>query len=301
MTQILPKAKLATQIEAGNLQNLTKLKGQAGAHKTVIPTEKKQEFAKAARGFESMFMNMMYKEMKKNVKFGEDGGGDGGFGADTLEGFTDMAFTDQLSNNGSGIGIAESIFKQLTGESLNDLKPKSKMQKEAIEKIGAKINQIMPNANSNYNKATPIGDSFIERLSDRIGNYKDMISSASSKYGVPTSLINAVIGAESAGKNEAVSKAGAKGLMQLMDGTAKDLGVSNSFDPKQNIEAGTKYLSQLLNKYDGNIDLTLAAYNSGPGNVDKYNGIPPFNETQSYIKRVKRYEQLLQADLTSQF
>lgn len=118
---------------------------------------------------------------------------------------------------------------------------------------------------------------------------EDIFVKASEKYDVPLNLLKAVAMQESTFKTDAVSKSGAQGLMQLMPATAKELGVKDSFDPEQNVMGGAKYLSQMLKKYDGNVKLSLAAYNAGSNNVAKYGGIPPFKETQDYVVKVTKY------------
>lgn len=116
-----------------------------------------------------------------------------------------------------------------------------------------------------------------------------IFSDAAEKYHVPLNLLKAVAKAESGFQADAVSSCGAEGIMQLMPSTASALGVSNAFDPEQNIMGGAKYLGQLLQSYGGNAKLSLAAYNAGSGNVKKYGGIPPFRETQNYVQKVLRY------------
>lgn len=112
---------------------------------------------------------------------------------------------------------------------------------------------------------------------------------AADRYGVDANLLKAIGKAESGFNSSIVSSAGAIGVMQLMPGTARSLGVKDPYDAQQNIMGGAKYISQLLNQYDGNVRLALAAYNAGPGNVAKYGGVPPFRETQNYVNRVLGY------------
>lgn len=120
---------------------------------------------------------------------------------------------------------------------------------------------------------------------------------AAAIYQIPANLLKAIGKAESGFDASAVSPAGAQGVMQLMPATAEALGVSDPFDARSNIMGGAKYISDLLRRYDGDIDLALAAYNAGSGNVAKYGGVPPFEETRNYIKRIREY---MGTDLTAE-
>ena len=118
-------------------------------------------------------------------------------------------------------------------------------------------------------------------------DYETLIQKYAAQNNVQPSLVRAVIQTESGSNPRSVSSAGAMGLMQLMPENVKEAGVTDPFDPEQNIAAGTKQLSGLLSLYHGDLDLALAGYNAGPGNVRKYGGVPPFTETRNYIQRVK--------------
>jgi len=129
--------------------------------------------------------------------------------------------------------------------------------------------------------------------------YRDEIAAAAREFGVEEAVVRAVIHAESAFNPMALSHAGAQGLMQLMPATAQRFGVSDSFDARQNIRGGTQYLAWLLKRYNGDLTLAAAGYNAGEGAVDRYNGVPPYSETQRYVQRVgvlaERYRGVLAA------
>ena len=118
------------------------------------------------------------------------------------------------------------------------------------------------------------------------GSIKQMLVDAAEKHGVDSKLVLALANAESGYRSDAVSSAGAVGVMQLMPDTARGLGITDSFDAKQNIDGGVRYLKQMLNMFGGDTTKALAAYNAGPGAVQKYGGIPPYSETQAYVKNI---------------
>lgn len=128
--------------------------------------------------------------------------------------------------------------------------------------------------------------SVLPSYSKNKNSFDSIIRQAAQTHGVSEGLIKAVMHTESGFNSNAKSPVGAQGLMQLMPATARRFNVSNSYDPQQNIYGGAKYLSWLMKRFNGNTNLALAAYNAGEGNVDKYGGIPPFRETQDYVRRV---------------
>ena len=126
-------------------------------------------------------------------------------------------------------------------------------------------------------------------LDARLRSYEDLIVKYADQQGVEPALVKAVMRVESCFDHRAVSRVGARGLMQLMPGTAADMGVSDSFDPAQNIRGGVTYLRLMLDRFGNNQKLALAAYNAGPGAVTKHQGVPPFKETQAYVEKVRSH------------
>ncbi|MDD6207056.1 MAG: lytic transglycosylase domain-containing protein [Clostridiales bacterium] len=125
--------------------------------------------------------------------------------------------------------------------------------------------------------------------SDSVTKYDSIFEKAAKTYQLPVSLLKAVAKQESNFNPSCVSSSGAMGMMQLMPKTAEGLGVTDPFAPEQNIMGGAKYLASMMERYHNDVSLALAAYNAGPGNVDKYGGIPPFEETKQYVKKVLKY------------
>lgn len=234
-----------------------------------------EQLHKACKNFEAIFVQRMFNEMLKTTKFKEQfGKGSGG------EFFGEM-FIQEISENisqNSSIGLAEQMYQQMTYR-----EPDARMSLERLKALDA----------NNY-----FEDRYKEIVKDKVDSGVDLkkalfspgldkiIETEAEIQQVDSALVKAVVLHGSAGNPDAVSPVGAKGLMQLMDGTAKELGVENSFDIVENLRGGIKYLKQQLKTFDNDLDLALAAYNAGPGNVKKYEGIPPFKETENYVKKI---------------
>ncbi len=237
---------------------------------------KKRKLAKASIDFESLLTQMMLKSMTKSTNglFGKDG-----YGSDIYNSLFETEISKYMSRTKS-LGIAPMIYKKITGEDLD-------VEKFEFENSVQGMGEVLDREKVNNSEKPVVKPTEVSLK--RLKSIEQIINQAAEKYGVNKSVVKSIILAESAGKHDAVSKANAKGLMQLMEPTAKELGVKNIFDPEENVNGGTKYFSQLLGKFDGNIELALAAYNAGPDSVKKYNGIPPYKETINYVNRIKNY------------
>jgi len=251
---------LEGQLQTNNLEKLNRASENLNAND-------KDKALKAAIDFEAMMIKQMLGTMSKSLE------GEGFFGTQPGADFYNDMFINEVSKvmaNRQSFGIAEQILKQVNPDAIENLKTHRPTDRPGH----------VPLSRSNATKG--------RTLMCRLESYDAIIEKASQTYGVDKNIIMAVIAQESYGNPNAVSSAGAKGLMQLMDGTAKQLGVHNSFNPVENIMGGTRYLKEMSDRY-GSIELALAAYNAGPGNVEKYGGIPPFKETQNYVRKVQEF------------
>jgi len=213
---------------------------------------------KVAQEFEALFVHQMLKSMRNTVPQDEEM-------SSGRRIFTEM-LDEQIANTASrtgNFGLAQMIYKELAG------------------KDATSPQKIMAAQNAYNGQFTKASEKQIEAW----------IAEASTVMNLDKNLIKAVIQQESAGNSLARSEKGAKGLMQLMDSTAKEMGVINPYNGRQNIMGGTKYLKQLLAQFNGDESKALAAYNAGPSRVEQYDGIPPFKETQDYVKNVLQYKE----------
>lgn len=250
-----------------------------------IDAEKKRLF-KAAKELESLFLNQLLKTMRQTIPKSEMSEGFGlgeGLGKDV---YTSM-FDQELAMKMAGVGdrsMASQLYKslekvlerQFDGNGID----KVNLNKTLPQRSYLKVKTEEPES-IRISKTPPIAS----EVQVSKGEYDSIIKRVAKKYKLNPMLVSAVIKAESNGDPKAVSTAGAKGLMQLIDSTASDMGVQDVFDPHENIEGGTKYLRKMINRF-GDIKKALAAYNAGPETVKRYEGVPPYRETKNYVEKV---------------
>jgi len=190
--------------------------------------------------------------------------------------------SNQLSSQNSiDSNVQQSEFKAILDAKIDENQPIEKAQKiEKIEEISPLDEEIKLLEKEAINLKSKID---LKAQSEQI---EEIVQTFADKYDIDSNFIKAIIKQESGFNPKATSKKGAMGLMQLMPETAKSLGVINAYNPWENVEGGVKYLKDLMDKYDNNRELALAAYNAGPNAVKKYGGIPPYKETQNYVNNI---------------
>lgn len=272
---------------ATNATTLTKSKGDA-------LEQRKLKLRHATEEFESFFTLQMLQSMRKTIPKSELS--KGGLGQEIYTSMFDEELAKVMAGQSQG-SLSDILYNSLVKsiESEGVTRP-DKMPTEIPDRVRnfQPAQDIPPRSGlQSHQKDTEATGFAIQPISNRtihsdpiLEKFGEIIDRASRRFNLPPRLIYSVIKAESAGKADAVSHKGARGLMQLTDSTASDMGVTDSLNPTQNIMGGAKYLRKLMDRYDGDLKVALAAYNAGPGNVSKYNGVPPFPETENYVAKV---------------
>ena len=261
----------------------------AAAGKVEGDKARMEQLKRACQEFESTFVAYMLKTMRETVPSSDLLGE--GLGGAYFQDMFDGEVAKSISTTG-GMGIWEMLFRQL---SENAPAEDAVAQWAAGGEGGPRPSVVSRWAGMREYQESMGQSPSVEQgqsLIGRIQKFLPIVQMAAQRHGVDPSLIQAVIAQESAGDPQAISPKGAKGLMQLMDGTAQEVGVRDSMDPMENILGGTRYLRMLLDRFDGDVSLALASYNAGADTVDRYGGIPPYPETRRYVKNVLSYHRM---------
>ncbi|HUI09978.1 MAG TPA: transglycosylase SLT domain-containing protein [Bacteroidota bacterium] len=322
----------------GATGNITAPPGAATGNATgasTLDAAKKARLQKAVKDFEAIFLGMMMKSMRSSVPK-DDAIGES-FGGDLMESMFDEEVAHRMAGR-SNLGLADMLYRSITHEPMpaTPVAPPQAPQQAgapppqagpAPTQAGASTSVAPPKVpsqarqqastqtvtstdpaanspaapaateNSSAGKAPVIAPPHAVR--ERVAAYEDLIQQASAHHGVDSTIIKAVMAAESGGDRTAVSAADAKGLMQLTDSTAVDMGVRNVWNARENIQGGTRYLQSLLERFDGDTRNAIASYNAGPARVEKHGGVPPIPETQAYVRRVMNYIQYYEQEEAS--
>jgi Rod binding domain-containing protein len=269
----------------GSTIPLAKPDQTAQLKENIKPDAEKQKLYKAAKEMESLFLYHMLQAMRKTVPEGNKL--TGGFGDNLGKDVYTQIFDQELAMN-----VAGSNNKSLADLLYNSMEKAVERQNAGNDEAAVQIRDIIPQTNQinlksadKISNVKPDSQNEVEKNSPIREDFGELIDKAAQKYDLSPRLIESVIKAESNGDPRVVSHAGAKGLMQLTDTTATEMGVNDSFDPGQNIDGGAGYLRRMLDRFS-DLKEALAAYNAGPGTVEKYGGIPPYGETTSYIEKV---------------
>jgi Rod binding domain-containing protein len=272
-----------------NPHSVKQVAGGASGARAAGDSRSRARLQKVTKDFEAILVHTMLKSMRSTVTKSELLDED--LGEDLMTSMFDEKLSEQIASK-SNLGIGEMLYRDLVdrikgGTEIVSEKPAPPVVRHT-DTPARRVTTV------NRTKESPTAGAVVgegewasRRVLDRLQELDHVVEEASSRHGVDSSVIRAVIAAESGGNPRAQSSRYAKGLMQLTDSTAAAMGVRKVFDPRENVLGGTKYLRQLLDQFDGNLDLALASYNAGPGAVEKARGIPPIPETRAYVKTVK--------------
>ena len=271
----------------------------------------RQRLQRVTKEFESLLVGYMLKSMRSGTNTNELFGDS--YGGDVLDGLFESQMAQHVSRN-SSLGLAEMLYRRITGEAMpgtgtvppgSSPAADSRQQKSGTESapaapasapVTAVVHSSTPpvvlsrqDPPAGTHAAADTTRAVSDTLRRRLDKVAPLIEEAADTHRVDPNLLKAIIATESNGDAGARSPKNAKGLMQLIDSTATAMGVRNVWNPRDNVHGGAKYISQLLEKFGGDLEKAVASYNAGPGAVQKHGGVPPFRETRAYVEKVMNY------------